>query len=59
MTSRAEPAPPRKWTEAPLWSLGLRPFFLLAALWAALAMGVWVVMLSGGPMLPTALDPVS
>lgn len=59
MTSRAEPAPRRKWTEAPLWSLGLRPFFLLAALWAALAMGVWVVMLSGGPMVPTALDPVS
>ncbi len=38
---------------------GFRPFFLGAALWAALAMVLWIAMLSGFPVLPTAFDPVS
>jgi uncharacterized protein involved in response to NO len=40
-------------------SLGFRPFFLLAAIWAALAMTVWSLMLAGIETLPTAFDPVS
>lgn len=40
-------------------SLGFRPFFLLGALWAALAMALWVMMLAGKLSLPTAIDPVS
>ncbi len=46
---------------APLavFSLGLRPFFLGAALWAALAMALWVGLLSGAVALPVAWDPVA
>ncbi|MDK3074586.1 NnrS family protein [Sedimentitalea sp. JM2-8] len=40
-------------------SLGFRPFFLMGAIWAALAMAIWVLMLTGRDILPTALDPVS
>ena len=40
-------------------SSGFRPFFLLGAIWAALAMGLWVPMLAGKLVLPTAFDPVS
>lgn len=40
-------------------SSGFRPFFLLGAIWAALAMGLWVPMLAGELALPTAFDPVS
>lgn len=42
-----------------LLSLGFRPFFLLGAIWAALAMAVWILMLTGRDILPTAFDPVS
>lgn len=38
---------------------GFRPFFLGAAVWAALAMALWVATLSGHLTLPTAFDPVS
>lgn len=38
---------------------GFRPFFLGASLWAALAMVLWLAMLSGRLVLPTAFDPVS
>lgn len=38
---------------------GFRPFFFGAGLWAALAMVLWVPMLSGDLTLPTAFDPVS
>jgi uncharacterized protein involved in response to NO len=46
---------PRKKTAPPgfaLWALGFRPFYLLAALFAALAIPLWVVALSGGVALP-------
>jgi uncharacterized protein involved in response to NO len=42
-----------------LLTYGFRPFFLGAAVWAALAMALWVPMLSGLVVLPTAFDPVS
>ncbi|MEM1427904.1 MAG: NnrS family protein [Pseudomonadota bacterium] len=41
------------------FSFGFRPFFLGASLWSALAMAVWIGMLSGAWTVPTALDPVS
>ena len=40
-------------------SMGFRPFFLSAALWAALGMALWMLALNGRAVLPTALDPVS
>lgn len=49
----------RAWTGPAILSFGFRPFFLMAAIWAAAAMGVWVVMLTGRDILPTAFDPVS
>ncbi|SEQ48519.1 NnrS family protein [Thalassovita taeanensis] len=49
----------RAWTGPAVLSFGFRPFFLLAAIWAAVAMVLWIGMLSGGVQLPTAFDPVS
>lgn len=49
----------RAWTGPAVLIYGFRPFFLGAAVWAALAMALWVPMLSGLPILPTAFDPVS
>ncbi|OKL43764.1 NnrS family protein [Pseudovibrio exalbescens] len=49
----------RSWRGPAVLSFGFRPFFLGAALWAALSGVVWVLMLSGKVVLPTALDPVS
>lgn len=57
MTTSAERM--RAWTGPAILSFGFRPFFLLAAIWAALAMAAWVVMLTGRDVLPTAFDPVS
>ncbi|MBS0562552.1 MAG: NnrS family protein, partial [Proteobacteria bacterium] len=37
---------------------GFRPFFLLAALWAALAVPLWLMLLAGRTDLPTAFPPV-
>ncbi len=51
--------PARAWSESAFLSYGFRPFFLSAALWAALCMGLWILMLRGYPVLPTAFDPVS
>src|SRR5579859_6477216 len=38
-------------------SAGFRPFFLLAALWAALAIPLWLVVFGGVTGVPTALAP--
>ncbi|MDZ4137105.1 MAG: NnrS family protein [Paracoccaceae bacterium] len=48
----------RAWSGTAILSFGFRPFFLMASIWAALAMMVWVVMLTGRDVLPTAFDPV-
>ncbi|MDP3860969.1 MAG: NnrS family protein, partial [Phaeovulum sp.] len=48
----------RAWTGPAILSGGFRPFFLMAGLWAALAMTLWLAMLSGLMALPTAFDPV-
>lgn len=41
-----------------LFSYGFRPFFLFGAAWSALALAVWLPMLSGSLVLPTALAPL-
>ncbi len=38
---------------------GFRPFFLGAALWAAIAIALWVGMLTTGFQLPSRFDPLS
>ena len=57
MTSTAEKM--RAWTGPAILSFGFRPFFFGAAVWAVLAMVLWVPMLAGWLRLPTAFDPVS
>lgn len=49
----------RAWTGPAILTYGFRPFFFGAGLWAALAMVLWLLMLSGAMTLPTAFDPVS
>lgn len=57
MTNTAERM--RAWRGPAVLTYGFRPFFLGAGLWAVLAMLLWVPMLSGRVVLPTAFDPVS
>ncbi|WP_028030921.1 NnrS family protein [Gemmobacter nectariphilus] len=49
----------RAWTGPAILTFGFRPFFFGAAVWAVLAMALWVPMLSGHSVLPTTFDPVS
>jgi len=49
----------RDWRGPALLSFGFRPFFLLGALWAVLAMALWIPALTGAIALPTHLDPVA
>jgi len=49
----------REWTGPAVFSFGFRPFFLFGAIWAAVAMVLWILMLSGSVMLPTRFDPMS
>ena len=49
----------RDWTGVTILTYGFRPFFFGAAVWAVLAMAIWVLMLSGALNLPSAFDPVS
>lgn len=49
----------RAWTGPAVLSFGFRPLFFLAGVWAALAMALWVAMLSGLISLPTAFDPIA
>ena len=40
-----------------LFSAGFRPFFLLAAVWSAIAVPVWLCVYAGQVVLPSALAP--
>lgn len=42
-----------------LFSYGFRPFFLLAGIWAPLALALSVEMINGRVHLPTAFDPLT
>lgn len=48
----------RAYTGPALFSYGFRPFFLFGAAWAAIAMALWLPMLTGHVSLPTAFAPV-
>ncbi|MGB5557649.1 MAG: NnrS family protein [Paracoccaceae bacterium] len=48
----------RSYTGPVFLSGGFRPFFLFGAIWAALAMVLWVAVITGTLELPTAFDPV-
>ena len=49
----------RAWHGPAILSYGFRPFFLGGSCWAAMAMVLWIAMLTGYLALPTAFDPVS
>ncbi len=49
----------RSWQGPAILSYGFRPFFLLAGLWAALAMVLWIALLTGSVSLPTRFDLVT
>jgi uncharacterized protein involved in response to NO len=49
----------RAWAGPAILTYGFRPFFFGAGVWAALAMVLWVPMLSGDLTLPAAFAPVS
>lgn len=49
----------RRWQGPAVFSYGFRPFFLFGTVWAALAMLIWILMLSGHFTLPSRLDPIS
>lgn len=57
MTTTAEQM--RQWQGPALFSYGFRPFFLGATLWAALAMALWLLVLTGWMPAPGAFDPVA
>ena len=52
MTTSAEQI--RAFTGPAILSYGFRPFFLSGALWAAIAVALWLPMLSGRLALPSA-----
>jgi uncharacterized protein involved in response to NO len=43
---------------ATILSAGFRPFFLAAAIWAALALPLWLAAYAGALVVPTALSPL-
>jgi uncharacterized protein involved in response to NO len=49
----------RQWRGPAIFSFGFRPMFLLAGLWAAGAMVLWVAMLADVLSLPSWFDPVT
>ncbi|MGE0767492.1 MAG: NnrS family protein [Hyphomicrobiaceae bacterium] len=57
MTSTAEQM--RAYRGPGILSFGFRPFFFGAAAWAALAVALWLPMLSGSLVLPTAFSPIT
>lgn len=48
----------RAYAGPPLFSYGFRPFFLFGALWAAIAVALWLPILSGHLSLPSTLAPI-
>jgi uncharacterized protein involved in response to NO len=57
---RNMPIPRYRTQEGPaLFSAGFRPFFLASALWAALAVPLWLMMFGGARDVPTVLAPMT
>ena len=60
-TTQRQPVPAlalRMASRIPFLTFGYRPFFLFAGLYAATAIGLWLLVLQGRLVLPGALDPV-
>lgn len=57
MTSTAEQM--RAYRGPAVLSFGFRPFFLAGAAWAAIAVAIWLSMLSGRLSLPTSFSPLA
>ncbi len=57
MTTSAEAI--RAWQGPAILSYGYRPFFLLAGIWAALAMLLWILMLIGAAVPSGVFGPVA
>ncbi len=49
----------RQWHGPALLTYGFRPFFLGGAVWAAVAMALWILMLTGALSLDAPFDPIS
>jgi uncharacterized protein involved in response to NO len=49
----------RPWAGPAVLGAGFRPFFFLGALWAALAVPLWLAVFDGLLPLPTAFDPMT
>lgn len=48
-----------RWRCPVFLSMGFRPFFLASAAWSAIALALWLGMLSGWIRLPTRFDPLA
>ena len=48
----------RNWMGAAIWGRGFRPFFLAAALWAVIAIGIWPFVFADIIEIPTAFSPI-
>lgn len=57
ITIQNSTAAPRRPAGMTLFSAGFRPFFLLAAVWSAIAVPVWLCVYAGEVVLPSALAP--
>ncbi|GAB1717214.1 MAG: NnrS [Nitrobacter sp.] len=42
-----------------IWTIGFRPFFLMAGIWSATALAGWIVMLTMGIAPPSRFDPLT
>ena len=42
-----------------IWTIGFRPFFLMAGVWSAVALAGWIAMLAMGLALPSRFDPLT
>ena len=49
----------RPWAGPAVLSAGFRPFFLVAGLWAAIAVPLWLCVFTGHVALPSAFAPVA
>ncbi|MDA5093767.1 NnrS family protein [Aliiroseovarius sp. KMU-50] len=49
----------RNWSGPSVLSFGYRPFFLVASVWALLAMALWLLALAGVPVLGSRFDPIT
>jgi uncharacterized protein involved in response to NO len=49
----------RPWHGPPILAYGFRPFFFAAGLWAAIALLLWLLVLTGSATLPAAFAPAA